>query len=614
MTDASSTNINIDNKLNDDDEVELKEEADRIKDLQSKSVEHENFKKAIIEYDSSFEFKYKRHYNNYIPKLESISNDIFNSKTRIDTDTYVKVAEASFETYLFGQIIPRKKFFIKSLNYHDLMKWQGSIIEYPLTPIPSEYEQISKQIFKNLMGYMGDLDSKKAPEEHMLKLLKNATTCVESVKDEIFLYCYKQIKDNKNMIMGWKALSIISSSFPASSILIYPLMNQLLLEIEIESNEEVRKYANFVFMRLYKFYMKRRKYTPSYFEISFIENLKPITLNVHLFNGEYVTVTIESYTTIRELKSKVLNVIFQEEASLEINLSYGIYEVSYLSGELTTGFIEDSEYVMDIFSIWSFQFKTNPNKSNFKFYLKRLLFFEEQLFDNNSTLINLLYCDLSFDYLHGKYNISNNEDLRILSSLKVISDNLLNQSSENYLEIVKNPSSYIPSKYLNLMSIEQWADNIMEFMMNFSKNSEAKRLFIEKIRENPLYNSNLFDVTFPTKYENPLGLDDTVIYKLGINPESIELYNDDDQIFSIDIKKIVNWGISSGLIAFVVSEKLGDNHEKYYFSTRKGKIIQYLLEFYANRRCNLNMKEIEKKLLSIDNRFDKIFSSKDIVS
>jgi hypothetical protein len=164
------------------------------------------------------------------------------------------------------------------------------------------------------------------------------------------------------------------------------------------------------------------------------------------------------------------------------------------------------------------------------------------------------------------------------------------------------------------MSIEQWADNIMEFMMNFSKNSEAKRLFIEKIRENPLYNSNLFDVTFPTKYENPLGLDDTVIYKLGINPESIELYNDDEQIFSIDIKKIVNWGISSGLIAFVVSEKLGDNHEKYYFSTRKGKIIQYLLEFYANRRCNLNMKEIEKKLLSIDNRFDKIFSSKDIVS
>lgn len=146
------------------------------------------------------------------------------------------------------------------------MRWQGKLIDRPLTNMPQEYVPIAIQLFKNLMGYMGDLESsKKPPLEHIKKLLKIVLSAPSEVRDECYVQVLKQIKQHRvyaNALRGWKALALLASTSAPSAELCFSVMNFLLTEIKTNEDDNVLLHANYIISRLYHIFLRARKNVP----------------------------------------------------------------------------------------------------------------------------------------------------------------------------------------------------------------------------------------------------------------------------------------------------------------------------------------------------------------
>jgi thiamine biosynthesis protein ThiC len=122
-----------------------------------------------------------------------------------------------------------------------------------------------------------------------------------------------------------------------------------LLDIIKTGDEDLQKRANYILIRLNKTFESRRKLSPSDIEIKHVEEMKPINIEMHFFSGAATSCQIESYTTIRELKTQVMS-------KLNLNVSripfYSIFEMCYKKDCIEERYIDEFAKVCDILSIF----------------------------------------------------------------------------------------------------------------------------------------------------------------------------------------------------------------------------------------------------------------------
>lgn len=561
----------------------------------------------------------------------------------IENSLLIKINNTNIDTYLKENIKERRKYLIKKQNYNDLMNFQSNELKHSLIELSEENEDKAKKCFSLLLSFLKIRNNKFSPISNIVQLINIVFYSNKQLNDEIFLHFLKQTRQNPNPIEAWKAFAILSSSIIPSESLLFSILNYILMIISKENNDdykEIFEYSNVVFTRLINFADRARKYPPSTVEINYVENLKPILIIVNLFSGEEVFIQIESYSTIRDLKNKTLQKILNENAniSLELSLTYGIYEIKSEDGNLTEKYIEESEYVCDVLSIWSIEREVHENGSSenidiekkgmrrsifSKFYLKKLLSIDENVILNNSKLYQLYYYEISYEYIRDVYSIKDFKTISILSSLKIIIDNNINNIYDLNDILKSNLEKYIPYNVIDYYSKEQWSEILeSEYSSYIGKytTSQLMSIFMKKMTEEKTYSSICFDVYFPNKESNPLNLIIDTKYHLRIYPDSICICNsmsdDYEMIVSVELNKIINWGVSSFLVVFVIANEGAKEADcqKIYLSTRQGKTIQYVMECYTKRKIDFSLKEIDKSLISIGKRFGNILSVRDMIS
>jgi hypothetical protein len=104
-----------------------------------------------------------------------------------------------------------------------------------------------------------------------------------------------------------------------------------------------------------------RKNVPCREELEFIEYLRPIPIIVHLFDGTKVNINVESYTSIKEVKEKVINDLFLDSQN---SMNYCLYEICTKRSGTEERFIDDSERVCDIISVWKSEMDKDLQKKN----------------------------------------------------------------------------------------------------------------------------------------------------------------------------------------------------------------------------------------------------------
>ena len=99
--------------------------------------------------------------------------------------------------------------------------------------------------------------------------------------------------------------------------------------------------------------------------------MKPMPVPINFFSECSVTGQIESYTTVREFK----NILMKKLEFNPIRVPhYSIYEVCNKSDILEERFLEETERVCDILSLWDRDMESALEKKEqieFKFYMKR---------------------------------------------------------------------------------------------------------------------------------------------------------------------------------------------------------------------------------------------------
>ncbi len=530
-----------------------------------------------------------------------LSPDTENAETILDPELISSSENTNLFEYEQTHLCKRYKGFFNALNPDEIIQWQGKLISKPLIKLPSSLEAIAVQLFKNLMSYMGDRSSSKNPQLHIVKHTRLAMGSPEEVKDEAYLQVIKQITRNPNQsrcLRGWNLLAIMASCYPPSMELYHALIHYL-LDIIKTGDEELAKRANYIAIRLSKTFESRRKIPPSDLEIKHVEGMKPIIITMNFFSGAATSCQVESYTTIRELKTIVMR-------KLCLNISripyFSIYEMCYKPDCIEERYLNEFEKVCDILSVWQRETETYKKKNiniEFKFFLKLLLYYDYNPEDIDSVTMTYVQCQ--FETVKGKFNLTEQEVIK-LAAIQLYIDYGHLSTDQLQSNLRENVTKFVPFNKRQINSESSWAEKILNEYNNYRFNSklEAKNAYLNILKENELFQSCQFICTYNPKMNtainnsqreaNPCHIPEECI--VCVKPKEIIITdNNRNKIYSMPLTIIASWGVNSD--TFVIVEKKGEKeYNKSYFTCNQPKLFKIIIDSYTNVLVGKNMVEI----------------------
>ena len=464
-------------------------------------------------------------------------------------------------------ILNKRTKLLKEMPYTEILKLEKSEISKPLLIMEDVNDiETAKQMFRNLLSYMKLRKSSKEPILHAKKYLRLVRQASPILKDEAYLQVYKQLHNNheyESFMSAYKMLGILSSCFVPDNKNIYLFILQYLYnEMRENRNNLVLNHIKYIFTRMLKTKEHERKNIPCKEELEFIEYLRPIPINVYLFDGTKVNINVESYTSIKELKEKAINSLFLD---IQNSMNYCIYEICTKTNGIEERFIDDSERVCDIMSVWKSEMDKDMKKkidSFFRFYLRILIF--SPLEKDDTETLSIVYHQNSHDVIVGRFPLNVDKAIT-LASLQLFNE-FLEDNIRAKQALEENLERYVPKNKIKTVSLgkEEWVRSI------FNKYSE----FIGKVTR-CIFNEELTQIVF---YE----------YEI-----------------------IINWGISKD--QFILCMPTDTSLVKRVcFLTSQTKVIQTVIEVYCSIKAGKSKKTIKEIIDGYDERFKSIDASKKV--
>ena len=530
-----------------------------------------------------------------------LSPDTENAIKVLGQELINNVSNYNLIDYEQDHLRTRYKGFFTQMTPAEIMVHQKSMISKPLTHLPSSLNEMAVQLFKNLLSYMGDRRSSKKENLHILKHTKLTMNSPEELKDEAYLQVIKQITNNPNeesREKGWTFFAIMSSIYPPSMELYYCLIKYLLGIIK-GNNDSLKKKANYIAIRLMKTFESKRRYSPSLVEMNFISKMKPILVEINFFSGAATTMQIESYTTIRDLKTLVMK-------KLHLNINripyYALYEICYKPNCIEERYLSENYKVCDILSVWDKENEEHKKKAiqiQFKMFLKIQLYYNYNPEDIDTVTMH--YVQTNFEVVKGLYRLSS-EDINELAAIQFYI-NYGNLSKDDIFGKVSTEiTKYIPCNSLFLITDgEVTVEKIVNIYSNFKFKSklEAKNKYLDILKKNELWETTQFQCVFSHKYntentnsqkiENPDHIPENCIVCVG--PKEVIIADEDRNIIlKLKYKYLASWGVNGDL--FVIVKKKDKNFNKMYFESSQSQLFKILIDSYAGILAGKNMVDI----------------------
>ena len=532
-----------------------------------------------------------------------ISPDTENAKKILGEDLINTVSNSSLWEYEQDHLKTRYKGFFTRMTPEEIMTHQTSLIKKPLTILPESLNNLAVQIFKNLLSYMGDRRSSKKENLHIMKHIRITMNSPEELKDEAYLQVIKQLTNNPNeesRNKGWVFFSIIASIYPPSMELYHCLIKYLLDIINSDNdNDNLKPRANYIAIRLMNTFESKRRYSPSLSEMKYIEKMKPIPVEIYFFSGGATTMQVESYTTIRNLKTAVMK-------KLQLNINripfFALYEICYKQTCIEERYLSENFKVCDVLSVWDKEiedFQKKREEISFKIFLKIQLYYKYNPQDIDSVTMH--YVQTNFEVIKGLYRLSVEEIIQLAALQFYI--NYGNISDNDILRQVSTEiKKYIPCN--KLVHIEKGEITVEKIIEAYNDNKsitrlEAKNKYLNILKNNELWETTQFTCVFSPKYntentnsqkiQNPDHIPDKCI--VCISPKEIIITDEErNVILKLKYKFLASWGVNGDL--FVIVKKQDKIYNKMYFESSQSQLFKILMDSYAGILAGKNLAEI----------------------
>ena len=541
-----------------------------------------------------------------------LSEDCFIGADAAPSELLKDIVNINASNILDPLLAVRKSCF-KKMTVENNLRWQKKEISFPLLRMENEDdEEGSKQMFRNLLSYMGDRKSSKMPLLHARKYVKLVLIGNNILRDEAYIQVYKQLHNNPNHesnMRGWKMMAIISSVFVPKNKDIYNLiLNFLFFEMQNKKDPQLLNHIRYIFVRMIRMKSKERHHVPCEEELGCIERLVPIELPVKFFTGNQTNVKIESYTTIRDLKCELMNKL---DFNLQRAIYYSIYEICEKKSGTEERFIDDGEKVCDILSVWNSEMEKDKkagDESKFHFYLRLLIYYPFEK-DDIDTL-SVVYHQTLYDVISGKHPVDERKIINLAAYQLVIEVQDDDEVADK--RVNENLNKYIPANKFNLMPAEDWKERILDQYkkVNDIKKNDAKWEYIQELKNLPTYQMQQFNAKLN---EQKSGTNEDEIPEnciIGLKPEGIMILDrEHNEIVFYKYETIMNWGISKNQLIICISTSMNEIKRACFF-TSQTKVIQALIEIYCNLLVGKTIKDIQDVVKNYDTKFEKIDSSR----
>ena len=543
-----------------------------------------------------------------------LSKDVYLGADAAPGDLLKDIININPETILSPLLTIRKSCF-KRMSFENILKHQKKEINDPLLRMETEVDaEASKQMFRNMLSYMGDRKSSKDPILHAKKYIKIVLIGSQILRDEAYLQIYKQLHSNNkynSLMRGWKFMAIMASCFvPKNNDIYNIILNFLFFEMQNEKEQQIINHIKYIFVRMIRIKSKERHHAPSEEEINCIEKLLSIELPVKFFTGNQTTIKVESYTTIKELKMELMKKL---DFNIQKAVYYSIYEICEKKSGTEERFIDDGEKVCDILSVWNSEIELMKRKGEsckFHLYLKLLIYhsFDKEDIDT----LSVVYYQTVYDVISGKHPVDENKIIELAAYQLVIEFDDDDEMVENKLN--DNLHKYIPTNKFNLMVAQDWKEKVFEQYKKVkgkSKN-DCKWEYLQLLKDLPTYQMQQFNARFN---EQKSGSNDDNIPNdciIGLCPDGIKILDrEHNEVVFYPYETIMNWGISRNQLIISISTSMNEI-KRAGFYTSQTKVIQALIEIYCNLLIGKTIRDLQDVIKNYDTKFESIDSSRRI--
>ena len=518
---------------------------------------------------------------------------------------------------ILSPLLTIRKSCFKRMTVQNILKFQKKEITEPLLRMETEDDaEASKQMFRNMLSYMGDRKSSKAPVLHAKKYVKLVLIGNQILRDEAYLQTYKQLHDNpkySSLMRGWKLMAIMASCFVPKNKDIYNIiLNYLFYAMQEEKEATIINHIRYIFVRMIRIKGKERHHVPSEEELNSIEKLVSIELPVKFFTGNQTVIKVESYTTIKELKIELMNKL---DFNIQRAIYYSMYEICEKKSGTEERFIDDAEKVCDILSVWSNEIDAMKKKGEtckFHLYLKLLIYYPFEK-DDIDTL-SVVYYQTGYDVISGKHPL-NEEKIVKLAALQLVVE-FEDDDDKTEKKLKENLHKYIPTNKYNLIPAQEWIEKVFKQYktINDKNKNDCKWDYLELLKDLPTYQMQQFNARFN---EQKSGTNEDNIPSdciIGLCPDGIKILDrEHNEIVFYRYETIMNWGISKNQLIISISTSMNEIKRAGFF-TSQTKVIQALIEIHCNLLVGKTLRDVQDVVKNYDTKFESIDSSRRIHS
>jgi len=486
------------------------------------------------------------------------------------------------------------------------------------------------EIFRNILGYMGDRKTKKEPEAYIKKLLSIALQATQQIQDEVFCQLIKQTTENPESgsnLKGWKFMAIVCGVLVPSQTLVPFLSSYLYERSASRGSQQVQDWAKYSLTKLdASMRCGRRKFFPISDEIKAVEEQRPCNVKIHYLDGTFKTILVDSQTRVDETLRALCDTL-----KLEHEEFYGLYEMEKTTqGHIQKYFdglcqrklkrqdkvnalikcpidrhLEKDERVMDVLASWQYgQFESR----DFELVLKVRLLSKDKIGSLSKEGLNIHFIQAAYNVSYGFYPISS----QVAWELSAIQcQGVYGPHGKLFWTnglLLAKLHHYLPYKMLDEEIPDKAAAEvkILTMHMDFEQyeKQDAHRMYIEKLNEidqlEEIYGAHFFPCVRLSRLKASDGSDLNDLMLVGISEAGLALTDPFTREITTfyPLKEILTYGFRQDAFLFVAGSIR--KQKKWRLATYCGKAMNDLLMSYIQLKVHQAKLQEELTAIRID--------------
>jgi len=425
--------------------------------------------------------------------------------------------------------------------------------------------------FSNILHYMGDKPSKD-PIKNARKIFRITVGAPEELRDEVLCQLIKQTNENPDAtstLRGWELMAMACGLFPPSAKLEKYLLSYMRRTVEHAKDAQIGKMAEYALLRAQRsLELGPRTETPTEMEIAAVRETKPVRAEVHMLDGQVITLDAESWTCIKELNDALSKRLKIKDAA-----PFSLFEVNSLDEERA---LEDDDRVLDVIAYWEREREMSKKKKDkpvFQFVYKVRLFFDIK--EDDEAALELEYHQAVHDVTDSRYPCEEEDAYRLAA---LMAQERFGDFVEEDDQIGSELQAFLPARFFDDDVIEELkaeVNDVWKLLKGYDRN-EAMLNYVQYVKGWKMYGSAFFFVEPQQRDFQPQAV-------LAVNSKAVLLIDPETQEITHDwpYSEIVTWGNSAITFVVVVGNLIRSN--KYFFKTEQGQEINSLVTAYVNR-------------------------------